>query len=287
MAALTRIESFGQRGEGIADVEGRRVFVPFTLPGDIAEVEAEGDRGTLVELVEPGPDRIEPFCPYFTRCGSCQLQHVGPDTYAAFKHGLVEDVLRHGGIDAPVLPMLDARGNGRRRATLHATAGGAGYMRARSHELLSIATCPILVPALREGAPMIARAVGGLIGESDVPHRNCGLVDADKSDKRSLKPDKRSAVQRFNSAVVQRRTIVQSRPPTCRWAAPMSSCRRHLQATAAAEHASRGWCSTSARRNRWPTSFGVGLLALRMAEQANAAFGTGRSWSAAPCASRS
>jgi 23S rRNA (uracil1939-C5)-methyltransferase len=276
MAALTKIESLGQRGEGIADVEGRRVFVPFTLPGDIAEVTAEGDRGTMVELVEPGPDRIEPFCPYFTKCGSCALQHVGPDTYASFKHGLVEEVLRHGGIDAAVLPVIDARGNGRRRATLHATTSGAGYMRARSHELLSIATCPILVPALREGAPMIARAVGGLIGESDVLCTATATgIDAAVKTQKSLRAEKLIPLaQRFNLARLScnGEVIVQARPPTV----PMG--RAHvelppvsfLQATAAAEEtlAQLVLAGIGKAKSVADLFSGVGPFALRIAEQA-------------------
>jgi 23S rRNA (uracil1939-C5)-methyltransferase len=60
---------------------------------------------------------------------------------------------RHAGIETDVKPLVDARGAGRRRATLHASSSAAGYMRARSHELLDIDACPILVPALRETAP--------------------------------------------------------------------------------------------------------------------------------------
>ncbi|HQZ11395.1 MAG TPA: RNA methyltransferase [Devosia sp.] len=280
MVALTKIESLGQRGEGVADVEGRRVFVPFTLPGDIAEVEAEGDRGTMVSLVEPGPDRIEPFCPYFTKCGGCLLQHVGPTTYAEFKRGLVEQALRHGGIDAPVLPVLDARGNGRRRATLHATTSGAGYMRARSHELLSIATCPILVPALREAAPMIARAAGALIGDCDVlcTATATGIDVAVKSDKRGLKPEKLIPLaQRFNLARLSYNgeTIVQARPPTVTMGRstvelPATS---FLQATAAAEETLARLVVEGIGKAKSVADLfsGAGPFALRVAEQASVA----------------
>ena len=51
------------------------------------------------------------------------------------------------------------KGNGRRRATLHARKDRAGYMQLRSHDLLDLDACPILVPALKR-APDIARALG-------------------------------------------------------------------------------------------------------------------------------
>ena len=47
--------------------------------------------------------------------------------------------------------MIEAHGDGRRRATLHARGKEVGYMAARSHDLIDIAACPILVPALRSG----------------------------------------------------------------------------------------------------------------------------------------
>jgi 23S rRNA (uracil1939-C5)-methyltransferase len=194
------------------------VFVPFTLPGDIAEITAEADRGTLVELVAPGPDRVVPFCPYFGTCGGCLLQHVGPDTYADFKRDLVVSALQHAGIEVEVAPLIDARGNGRRRATLHATTTAAGYMRARSHDLLNIATCPILVPALREMAPIVGRNIGAMIGDCDVliTATATGLDVAARTDKR-LKPEKLVPVaQRLKLArlALNGEMIYQARPPT-------------------------------------------------------------------------
>lgn len=240
---LTSITALGGRGEGIAEINGRRVFVPFTLPGDLVELDVDGDRGTLVELVEPGPDRIDPFCPYFGTCGGCLLQHVGPDAYAAFKRDLVVSALAHAGLAVEVAPLLDARGTGRRRATLHATTVSAGYMRARSHDLLNIATCPILVPALREMAPIAARNIGAMIGDCDVlvTATATGIDVAVKTDKR-FKPEKLVPVaQRLKLArlALNREVIFQARPPTVAMGKahlelPVGS---FLQATEAAEHA--------------------------------------------------
>lgn len=164
----TTITSLGQRGEGVAEVNGHRVFVPFTLPGERVGVDTDGERGTLVELLEPSPDRIAPFCPYFGTCGGCALQHAGPATYADFKRGLVEVALSHVGITVPVAPLINAEGAGRRRTTLHIRKHGAGYARARTHDILDINVCPILVPSLQKAAPKLAHALYGLAGDGDV-----------------------------------------------------------------------------------------------------------------------
>jgi 23S rRNA (uracil1939-C5)-methyltransferase len=269
----------GGRGEGIATVDGRRVFVPFTLPGDGVEIEVEHDRGTLVSIWDESPERIGPFCPYFGTCGGCQLQHVGPETYAAFKHGLVETALRHGGVDTPVNPLIDARGNGRRRATLHATTTIAGYMKAKTHELLGIATCPILVPALKEMAPITARAIGAMIGDCDVlvTATAMGLDVAVRSEK-SLKPEKLIPVaQRLKLArlAFNGETILQQRPPAVQMGKatvelPIGS---FLQATTAAEETLARLVLEAVGKAKSVVDLfsGVGPFALRMAEFARVA----------------
>lgn len=167
MTITATIDSLGHKGEGVALIEGRRVFVPLALPGEVVEIEAEGERGTLVRVIEPSPARQAAPCKHFGACGGCQLQHMNRPSYEAFKIGLVETPLRHAGLTMEVSRFVDASGAGRRRATLHARAEGSGYMRLRSHQVHDLDICPILVPALAR-APDIARAVMDAVGEADV-----------------------------------------------------------------------------------------------------------------------
>ncbi|WP_307437170.1 class I SAM-dependent RNA methyltransferase [Labrys monachus] len=142
------IERLGHRGDGVAPGP---IFVPYALPGEIADAEVEGERGRLVALHKASPDRIEPFCPHFTRCGGCAVQHLAEPAYRAWKRGLVVDALRQAGLDIAVEPLVDAHGRGRRRVTLHARKGKVGFAEARSHELVDLDACPILVPELNGG----------------------------------------------------------------------------------------------------------------------------------------
>ena len=183
------IQSLGQHGDGIADVAGERVFVPFTLPGERVEIARDGERGTLLRILEPSADRAEPISPYFGVCGGCSLQHLNRASYAAFKRELVVNALAHANVVADVAELVDATGIGRRRATLHVRKAAAGYMRAKSHEVLDIDACPILVPVLSKHAPRIARALQPLAGDSDVSFTatDTGLDLSVKSE-RKLKP---------------------------------------------------------------------------------------------------
>jgi 23S rRNA (uracil1939-C5)-methyltransferase len=160
------IDHVGQRGDGVS-VDGVPAYVPFTLPGEVVEAAREGDRCRLLQVDQPSPDRIEPFCEYFTRCGGCAIQHWQPGPYQAWKRQIVVDTLAQAQIDCEVTPMVDAHGAGRRRITVHARghADGelhVGFAAAHSHAIVDIAHCPILDPGLM-GALDAARAIAELL----------------------------------------------------------------------------------------------------------------------------
>ena len=218
MTITATITSLGHKGEGVAEIEGRKVFVPLALPGETVAIEVEGDRGALVEVLAPASNRITPFCPHFGACGGCQLQHMDRGSYEAFKTGLVETPLRFAGIDEKVTRFIDAAGDGRRRATLHARREGAGYMRLRSHQVHDIDACPILVPALAR-APEIARAVMGAVGEADVSFTATlsGLDVAVRTERKQARPEKLTPlVGQFRLArlALNGEMILQAQPPT-------------------------------------------------------------------------
>lgn len=173
--ALTRvtIERLGPRGEGVADTPAGRLYVPYALPGETVSVDCEGERGTLVGILAPSPDRIAPVCPYFTTCGGCAMQALAEAPYAAWKRGLVVAALSRAGVTADVAPLVDAHGAGRRRATFHARAGDdgktrVGFMQARAHTIVPIEACPILDPRLA-GALRAARAAADALALSGKP----------------------------------------------------------------------------------------------------------------------
>ena len=168
--ALVRlaIERLGGRGEGVSSLGGRRLYVPYALPGESVTVDdAGGERATLVGVASPSPDRIPAICPYFTTCGGCAVQSWAHAPYAAWKRGLVVEALSRAGLAADVAPLVDAHGAGRRRATFHAgtAADGrtrTGFNEARSHAIVAIEACPILDPGLAGALPAARALVAAL-----------------------------------------------------------------------------------------------------------------------------
>jgi len=275
MTITTTITSLGQKGEGVAEINGSKVFVPLALPGETVEIAVEGERGTLLGIVRPAENRIEPFCPHFGACGGCQLQHMDRASYEAFKIGLVETPLRFAGIDLKVTRFIDASGAGRRRATLHARKEGAGYMRLRSHEVHNLDACPILVPGLAK-APDIARAVMQAVGESDVSFTATltGLDVAIRTEKKQARADRVSPlVGRFKLArlALNGEMVLQAQPAIIQMGKaqvelPIGS---FLQATEAAENLLSDYVLNAVGKARTVADLfcGVGPFALRLAEQ--------------------
>ena len=156
------IEGMGQLGEGVTSNRGKPVFVPFALPGERVEALLEGNRAALVAIEQASADRVAPFCRYFGVCGGCATQHWSETAYRHWKRTLVQTSLSFAGLSPEIAPLIDAHGAGRRRVKFHVRSAGttrAGFMRAKTHDLVDIEACPILEPQLGP-APDIARRLG-------------------------------------------------------------------------------------------------------------------------------
>jgi 23S rRNA (uracil1939-C5)-methyltransferase len=170
------INRVAHRGDGVADTPAGPLFVPYTLPGETVEVESvpgHPDRRHLLRVETASPERIEPFCPHFGICGGCAIQHWTPARYQEWKRSLVIDALAQAGLDAPVDELIDAHGDGRRRATFHARLGArdileVGFAALRAHHIVGIDRCPVLAPSL-DGAIPAAWAIAEALKPQNKP----------------------------------------------------------------------------------------------------------------------
>ncbi len=92
------IERLGANGEGIATVGGKVVFVPFALPGEKTLVHIILDKKSffvakVLKIITPSKERVNAPCPYFTKCGGCDIQHLCYDAQLEFKQNLVQNTL--------------------------------------------------------------------------------------------------------------------------------------------------------------------------------------------------
>ena len=78
--------------------DGKLVFVPFVLPGErvLARTlveKASHRKASLVSVLEPSPERIEPRCPHYRVCGGCHYQHMKYEHQLAVKQQILRDQL--------------------------------------------------------------------------------------------------------------------------------------------------------------------------------------------------
>jgi tRNA/tmRNA/rRNA uracil-C5-methylase (TrmA/RlmC/RlmD family) len=150
-----KIEDVAFGGKGVARDEGKAVFVPFTIDGErvtseILREKKQFAEGELVELLEPSPERVEPECPYFGRCGGCSYQHISYGHQLGLKARQVEQAMRRIGRLAeppmrPIIPSPLPYGY-RNRVTVHAQDNVVGFYRRDVHQLMDIERCPIAAP---------------------------------------------------------------------------------------------------------------------------------------------
>ena len=142
----------GAQGDGVAEHEGRQVFVPLALPGEQVEVELQGDRARVLRLVSAAPDRAPARCSQYGECGGCSLQHMPAGDYLAFKRNIVTTALSYQGIDTPVEDVVTVQPSTRRRAVLAAHRKGKnvviGFHGRRSHHIVDVRDCAVLTPGL-------------------------------------------------------------------------------------------------------------------------------------------
>jgi 23S rRNA (uracil1939-C5)-methyltransferase len=147
-----KIEDVAFGGKGVARENGKAVFVPYTIEGETVSVEIVREKkqfaeAELVEVLEASPERVQPPCPYFGRCGGCAYQHISYEHQLAIKWRQVRDVLQRIGKikDAPMRPIVASseQYGYRNRITVHAQDGVIGFFRRESNRLIDIETCPI------------------------------------------------------------------------------------------------------------------------------------------------
>ena len=95
---VVKIERMGANGEGVATYNGVVIFVPFALVGEEVLVHIINDKHSfmiakIVEIKKQSKNRIKPMCPYFSKCGGCDIQHMEYSDQLKFKKQLVSDTL--------------------------------------------------------------------------------------------------------------------------------------------------------------------------------------------------
>jgi 23S rRNA (uracil1939-C5)-methyltransferase len=170
---LLNIEKLIYGGDGLARIpadvatgaphtRGKAVFLPFVLAGErveasLTEQKPGFSRARVDAIVEASPQRVEPACPYFERCGGCHYQHASYEHQLQIKTEILRETLRRMAkleFEQEIAVHQSPPWNYRNRSRLQvqtAPTFAAGYYEMGSHRLLPVEECPISSPLINRG----------------------------------------------------------------------------------------------------------------------------------------
>jgi len=182
---MATIVSVSHDGRGIADAEGKKVFIAGALRGEDVRFQRRKrhrnyDEAELLEVINPSPSRIEPRCAAFGTCGGCSLQHLSDEDQRAIKRQtLIDNLQRIGKVEPALwLPDLyneqpDGSWHYRRRARLavkDVPAKGrvlVGFRERHAPYVTSMSRCEVLAKPLDS----LIEPLGDLVGQSTLRAR--------------------------------------------------------------------------------------------------------------------
>lgn len=149
------IEGYTSEGMGVCRIEGRAVFVPKTIAGEvwrikILKVTSGAVYGKAIEPIKISPERQADGCEYCTRCGGCTLWHMSYEEEKRMKLNRLNDALRHIGKQTVMAEKII----GSDKITRYRNKGiyavrevngelKSGFFAQRTHELVPVDSCLI------------------------------------------------------------------------------------------------------------------------------------------------
>ncbi len=155
---IVTIEGYSSEAFGIARVEGRAVFIPGTVQGEVWEIRIlkltnTAIYGKGIRCIKTSPHRVKPQCQVYPQCGGCSTMHLDYEEELSFKLQKVNDALQHIGrqkVSANSILGADYTEHYRNKGIFNIAYNGKcccyGFYKVRTHDLIPIESCLIQMP---------------------------------------------------------------------------------------------------------------------------------------------
>lgn len=161
---VVTIEDIGQEGEGIGKIDGFPFFIKNAVIGDIVEAKVMKCKknyayARLEKLKVPSFFRTKPKCPFYQKCGGCQIQALTYEKQLEFKYNKVRNnIVRIGGfeenlIDTIMEPIIGMEEPFQYRNKAQYPVGTdkegnliAGFYAGHTHSIIANTSCSLGVP---------------------------------------------------------------------------------------------------------------------------------------------
>ncbi|MCS7258910.1 MAG: 23S rRNA (uracil(1939)-C(5))-methyltransferase RlmD [candidate division WOR-3 bacterium] len=164
-----KIDKLVYGGFGITDCNGLKVFVPYAALSDELELVLTEEKkhygvAKINKIITPSPLRIEPQCPYFTKCGGCDWQHITYEGQLTIKKDIVKEILmRHGQINwhgtFSIIPSIPFRYRNKSQFPLSEAPPKIGYYARKTHDVVDIEICLLHLPVFDQILKKIKKSI--------------------------------------------------------------------------------------------------------------------------------
>lgn len=191
ISCVATVDSMNDDGRGVARIDGKVTFIDGALPGEMVRIRIlkgrrNFDQASVIEVLEPSPDRVVPACPHFDLCGGCSLQHLSSPAQIREKEAVLRGMLqKFGGIQAGqwLEPVSGPVHHYRRSARLGVRdvpkKGGVivGFRERRSSYINPTRDCLVLDERVARLLPVLPQTIEALSCKQRIPQIEIACSD--------------------------------------------------------------------------------------------------------------
>ncbi len=162
-----KIERNASLGDGVAIIEDKELYIPYTIAGEEIAIELEKNEIKKQSILKKSPNRIAPICPHFLFCGGCSMQHLKKEAYQDWKTDCFKNTLKE--YQDKISDSIFIDNKTRRRVSLgfrinenNPNRSKLGFNARNKGKLIDISACYLLndelealLPTIRELLPLI------------------------------------------------------------------------------------------------------------------------------------
>ena len=152
---VVRIEKLDHFGRGIAKVNNIPIFVENSLIGEEVEILITKEKknymeGVVIDYIKKSPLRVKSNCPYYDKCGGCDLLHLSYIEQLKYKENKVKEIIKKfSGLECINNIVSSKQFNYRNKITLQ-VKNGIGYFQKKSNDIINIDNCLLVDNKINE-----------------------------------------------------------------------------------------------------------------------------------------
>lgn len=154
------ISSVNHQGYGVARINNKVVFVENAITDDVVDIEIVKEYkkyalGEVVNFVSMSKEHITSACPYYDKCGGCQISHITHKAQLDFKKEKMRNIFSRY-LDMEISPKIISVNeyNYRNKVVFHIKDGKLGFYEDGTNKLIKIDNCLLLDERINNLIPL-------------------------------------------------------------------------------------------------------------------------------------